>query len=569
MALRNAAPTNKITVAAGVDLLPPPVVVGLPGKFAAWRPLQQEAIVAATDSDKRFVVQCAPTGFGKSPVYMAQAKLGGTRTLILTGTKGLQSQLVQDFDSMGLVDIRGKGNYKCVEAANFGYHPDMTVEEAPCNWGRRCDKREAGCLYFDQLRRAQSSDLVVTNYSKWMFFAGNEDEDNGIGEFDLLILDEAHNAPDELAGFLTIEVDEAEMRRVTKSNMMGVGTPIDEWKEWGQFHLKNVRAQLKVLVAQQKAEHSDKLAREIKEHKKAERQLAGIANMAGDWVADRQEKMIGQGMRAPKKVVWMFDPIWPQHYAERILFRGIRKVVLFSATVRPKTMSLLGVADDQYDFNEYPSSFPVARRPVWKVPTVKVGYRTSEGEMDVWINRIDQIIDARKDRKGIVHTTSFRLRNFLLQNSAHKSLLISNDSRNTRDTIENFKRSARSLVFISPSLTTGWDFPYTECEYQIVGKIMFPNTQSAIMKARTASDRDWGSYIAMQTLVQACGRGMRAADDQCETFIIDSNIDWFLAAYGRSYAPSWWTEAVKESRLVPPPLPKLPSITRWVDVEEG
>jgi ATP-dependent DNA helicase DinG len=557
MALRSAParPTRPRPASGAGDLLPPPVCIGLPERYTDWRPMQQEAIVLAAESSKRFIFQCAPTGFGKSLVYMGQAALAGTRTVILTSTKGLQTQLSVDFGAMGLTDIRGQNAYTCVVAREHGLAVDTSVADGPCHSGITCPKKDGGCAYFDQLKVAQRASLVVTNYTYWMHIQAQE---RNLGEFDLMICDEAHNTPDELSDFLGVELDVADGKRILASPVMGPGASREEWVEWGKFHLMVVKERLETarVSSKGKTEADSRVMRDVRELKRMQQVLERIASMQGDWVIEYEERTIGSGIRAPKKKVVKFDPIWPMHHAERSLFRGVPKVVMFSATVRPKTAALLGIRDGDYDFLEYPSNFPVERRRVWTIPTVKVGYKTSEGEMQIWLNRIDQIIDARRDRKGIVHTTSFRLRNYILMNSRHRDLIMANDSRNTRDTVEEFKRSRRPMVMISPSLTTGWDFPYAECEYQVVGKIMFPNTQSQIMKARTASDKDYGNYMAMQTLVQACGRGMRAADDQCETFIIDDNIGWFLARY-KHFAPDWWLESVQPSRVLPGALPKL------------
>jgi Rad3-related DNA helicase len=96
------------------ELLPPPIVFNLPKKFCYWRPYQAQATESQTESDPRFLLQVCPTGFGKSIVYMTSAKLITGRTIILTSTKGLQSQLKSDFGSMPVVvEIRGRGNYPC------------------------------------------------------------------------------------------------------------------------------------------------------------------------------------------------------------------------------------------------------------------------------------------------------------------------------------------------------------------------------------------------------------------------------------------------------------------------
>jgi Rad3-related DNA helicase len=60
----------------------------------------------------------------------------------------------------------------------------------------------------------------------------------------------------------------------------------------------------------------------------------------------------------------------------------------------------------------------------------------------------------------------------------------------------------------------------------------------------------------MQTLVQVCGRGMRAPDDRCENFLIDDNARWFIWKY-RRFAPTWFLNSVRWRKTVPAPPPAL------------
>jgi Rad3-related DNA helicase len=61
----------------------------------------------------------------------------------------------------------------------------------------------------------------------------------------------------------------------------------------------------------------------------------------------------------------------------------------------------------------------------------------------------------------------------------------------------------------------------------------------------------------MVTLVQASGRGCRAPDDRCETFVVDDQVEWFMTKY-RRFAPRWFLDAYVPNVVVTPrPLPKL------------
>ena len=61
----------------------------------------------------------------------------------------------------------------------------------------------------------------------------------------------------------------------------------------------------------------------------------------------------------------------------------------------------------------------------------------------------------------------------------------------------------------------------------------------------------------MVTMVQAAGRGCRAADDRCQTFIVDDQADWFVRR-NKKFAPKWFLDSYQPNVMAtPPPLPKL------------
>ena len=109
-------------------------------------------------------------------------------------------------------------------------------------------------------------------------------------------------------------------------------------------------------------------------------------------------------------------------------------------------------------------------------------------------------------------------------------------------------------ILLSPSVTTGYDFPYDDCRYQILGKLPYPDTRDPLTKARAKGDKEYTAYVTMQALMQSCGRSVRSADDFAENFIIDDNILWFMSSFGH-FATQWFRQAFKSSRLIPEPPP--------------
>ena len=187
---------------------------------------------------------------------------------------------------------------------------------------------------------------------------------------------------------------------------------------------------------------------------------------------------------------------------------------------------------------------------------VQVNFRMVEGQKRLWVSLIDRILEARSTIKGIVHTTSFERARYLQQYSSQRSRLLLNESRNTRDVVASFKAAKSPLVLVSPSVTTGWDFPYDQCSFQVIGKVPFPDLRGKAARVKSERNKEWAGYMAAQQMVQASGRGMRARDDQCETFIADGAFGWW---YGKNkkYTPKWWQEAVQWCK--PGVIPEAPN----------
>lgn len=518
--------------------LPPPPAFGFPERFGSWRPNQTHAITTVTDGQSRFYALVCPTGFGKSILYVAAAVLSGKRTVFLTSSKGLQSQLLRDFADLGMVDIRGRSNYRCLVST------DTSCDQGPCVVGMQCQYKENGqCPYYKALFAAARASLVVTNYSYWM--SSNEHAGAPLGQFQMLVCDEGHGLPDIVSDHLTITLHKSD--DLTKSVLPNpVPTNLDGWREWARSTYPRVNRELDKLSNEVKSTCADRWVRKtFIRTKMLSDNLRRIASMNDDWVVD-----VGQFDIS-------FSPIWPAPYMEDILWLKVPKVVMTSATICPKTLGLVGLDSTGNDpnvvYREYPHSFPIHSRHIIHVPTVRMNYRMSDTDVRTWLTRIDQIIAPRHHRKGIVHTVSYQRRDLLLTRSRFAESFVTHKRQDAELQVRKFKASNPPSILVSPSMTTGWDFPYDECRWQIIGKLAYPDTRNKIMYARCNDDQDYGAYIAMQQLVQAAGRSTRAADDWSETFVIDDNIGWFMDRYGKAFAPGWFRQAYGKSQTLPQP----------------
>lgn len=480
--------------------------LGLP--FDHYRPGQVELALDVASDSRRFSLVSAPTGAGKSLIYISIAKLLGVRTLVLTGTKGLQRQLERDFGAAGMVDIRGHGNYRCGDMAGGQFtargllRPDKGEAGGWCSGQRDPVTGLKDCDYQRAVERARDSQLVVSNYA-YHLMRERANEPNLLGDFGLLVLDEAHRADDWLSRtcFWAVGYREAEDEGV----VLPKGDTEEEWVAWARLHVNDYPRLAEVIRA---------------------------SELGVEWVVERS----GSGVR--------LTPAWGWPWAEQSLFRGVPRVVLTSATLSRETGQYLGVEEEESGYWEADSPFSEERRPVIYMPSTRVDYRMGEGQKRLWINKLDNVIAERikHNRKGIVHTVSYDRARDVVSRSRHSELMITHKSGGVNEAVEEFRSRTGAAILVSPALAEGYDFVGGAARWQIVCKLPFTYTKDPITQARLRSDggKSYGLYLTAQTLVQMAGRIVRGPEDWGETVILDSHFEWFQH---KAEFPGWFKRA--------------------------
>lgn len=515
--------------------------LGFPESFSSFRVAQEQAIDHALTSEKRFTGIGAPPGCGKSGIAVALARLLGGRTIILTSNLGLERQYLETFASMAMVGIRGRSNYPCWSSGT-------------CEDGARfgCGDK-IGCPYLCAFKAQQDSEIVVTNYAYWLAV---HEKAQGIKPADTLILDEAGLADGWLSRALDFTISERECRegglRLVSASSGPPGEQLDVWKKLAD----RIQTAALFLYERKKADalklYTDRAKRELKHAEQFHDRANRLTRLDDNWVITRDDG-------TDDGRIWKFECIWPGHYREK-LFRGISRVILLSATLRPKTLSLLGIPRSECDFREWPRQFPAANGPVVWVPTAAMNHRMSGEDEQRWLKRIGEIGEWGNDRKGIIHTVSYaRAKKIASAGVVKESRLVLNgeadpESATGRQAYERFIRSPTGSVLISPSFGTGWDFAKKHAEWQVISKIAFPDMRGKVMQARQEQDKSYPMYLAGQDIVQSCGRINRSDDDRGTTLIIDNAWAWFRQA-GAEHLPAWFR--VRKEDELPKPLEKL------------
>lgn len=527
-------------------LLPPPPTLGLPAHFSEWRPGQADAIMHLAEAEKPVTVLNLPTGVGKSLIYFAWQALSEARTLFLTATRGLQDQLGRDFEAFQIRDIRGAGNYVCLplldrskltreDIAARGRVPSyLGCDQGPCRGGMDCILRLGGCDYYDAVRRAQNGARITSNYSYAMHQRAYAD--GILGSFDAMVCDEAHAIDSEISRFLSTTILLSEVRRFLPMAAFPDSDDLEEWRVWA------TRVIGALLPEHTIGDDYDN----VRALRALRRSLANLQAMPSDSLLERRETEVDAAV--------IVEPLWPGKLSDQALFGGTARLILSSATIRPKTLSLLGLDADDCDWYDAPSPFPVSRRPFTWIRTARISEKDrSRKWFRPWVDRIDEIVSTRLDTKGMIHSVSYPRAREIRAASRFGNHMLIHEARDTARTVAQFRAASPPCILVSPSMTTGVDFPGDQCRWQILSKVPFVPTVSPIMSARCAADRDYADYLAMVTVVQTYGRIMRSADDWGETFMIDDHWSWFRGK-ARKHAPSWFWQAARTAHAAPSPI---------------
>lgn len=399
--------------------------------------------------------------------------------------------------------------------------------------------------------RAATSWLVVTNYDKW---TAARKFGQGMAHFQQVVFDEGHSAPDAVGRAMQVVLHPKEIEETLRLNFPSQSEAAEmvNWKEWAVEARATAEAAREVARKRLVGLTDPKPAwvRHYLHMQMLTRRLGILATANPQhWICDehKNHKREDDG--------YQFDPLRVGRYAEAALLLRIPSVVFVSATIRPKTMGLLHLPKESYDFMEMDSDFDPMRCPVYHIPTMRVDARAHDLGL-LWV-QLDRIAGKRSDRNGIVQTISFLRQTEALDRSRWaERMLVNKRGDAPTDTVDSFRVSPPGTILVSPSVATGYDFPGTQCEFQVICKVPFPDSRSKIVKARQEDDKEYGPYIAMNKLVQISGRGMRSREDRCENFILDDHIEWFLPKFSH-LAPKSFKAFFKRLSVVPPPPPKL------------
>lgn len=532
--------------------------------FGKSRPFQDAAIKLVSDSWKvgyKYVFLEAPTGFGKSALAITLAK-EHPNAFILVSTKMLQDQYVKE-KLYKTLDVRGRQNFRCMTSAwdncdtgpcqtgaECKHQPQRSSDELPEN-ARVLAETPKGllwvepgvkvCRYWDQKCKAMRHNHPVFNCSYFLYettYAGD------FGPRNLLICDEAHNMEDELMKFVQFSVSDRDLEYVGSKVPEGE-LSIQQWIEtlalWDEVlyaELKNSKEKLKGMGESGKKTELIKKVQELGEN------VNKCTFVADELSADPQNWIIENVLTGKVRKV-SFKPIFVRRWSGKF-FSMADRFLLQSATIidADAMAESLGLRQDECIFIRAPSSFSPEKRPIYYKPLGKMSKEHIEGNLPRLVEAIKLLMAEYPDQKGVIHTHSYKIKDRIMASINSDRLIANDDSRKRDRIISEFIESKEPLILVTPSAYEGVDFKYDICRWQVICKMPYPDLADKQVRKRMELDPQWYQWKTVLRLVQTYGRGMRAEDDWCHTYILDESFSQ-LVHRNRHMFPEWFLEALE------------------------
>lgn len=478
------------------------------------------------------VILCAPTGTGKS--FIAKTIADSTSKIsehkaeciqnytafevnhhgeytyndtlqphgasVLTITKALQDQYVDFFDCSSL---KGKSNYM----STIDKTMDVEIESAVMPRKLLHNHRKSHkCDYHNARRDFLIDRLGVTNYKMFMSLPAH------VKCKDILICDEASELEDELVSQSTCKIDYEICKKANfKIKKLTSESPVVVYS-WLDDILQQLQDQR--LYLQNKLQKKTSWSpREQSRYRFINYLHSSVSTCMNnfydcDYIVEKNYNQV------------TLTPLYIDALTKNIFNCG-NKIVLMSATIvdHKKYAASLGIK--KYKYIEVESTFDSTKSPIYVSGKYPLSRKTMDKYLPEIVKCIDEILKQHADVKGIIHTHTHAITQYICDKLACDRLLNRQPGISNENIIESHKESTEPTVLVSPSMNYGIDLKGDLARFQIIVKLPYLPMTDKRIKQLFDTDVEWYENKMLNTLVQSCGRSTRSSDDYSTTYILD------------------------------------------------
>ncbi|WP_407075661.1 helicase C-terminal domain-containing protein [Natronococcus wangiae] len=538
----------------------------------SYRGAQEQALRDIRDAfaaGNDVVLVRAPTGSGKS--LLARAVAGCARTVdeaepseaagaYYTTPQVSQLDDVASDDLLADLNvIRGKSNYTCI----LPDERSTPVNQAPCVRERGYDcSVQHRCPYFSDRAIASNRSIAAMTLAYFMQTAGSE----VFRKRDVVVVDEAHGLAEWAEMYATIQLGPRTVPFWDELRVPEIDG-LDRAVRYAE-NLEQICTRRKdELLAQESL-----TPREVRQRDRLQELIGELDWFVSDyrdpqspttWLVDQSEARSGEDGSddtdgEERGGPLTIKPMDPERYLRHTVWDRGNKFALLSATILNKDAFCRQVGLDPANVAlvDVEHTFPVENRPLYDVTQGKMTYEHRSETTPKIARTIVRLMQEHPDEKGLVHAHSYdiqeRLADLLRDFGVGDRIRV--HDRDGRDAaLEEWKASDGADVFLSVKMEEALDLKGDLCRWQVLCKAPFLNTGDSRV-AHRLEEGQWAWYYrtALRTVIQACGRVVRAPDDYGATYLADSSlVDLFDRA--RTDVPDWF--AAQVDRMEQPELP--------------
>ncbi|WP_121744318.1 helicase C-terminal domain-containing protein [Natronorubrum halophilum] len=538
----------------------------------SYRGTQEQALRDIRDAfaaGNDVVLVRAPTGSGKSLLARAVAgcarEIDGADPSDATGAYYTTPQVSQ-LDDVAADDlladlnvIRGKSNYSCI----LPNERDTPVNQAPCvrERGYDCSVKHR-CPYFSDRAIASNREIAAMTLAYFMQTAGSE----VFRTRDVVVVDEAHGLAEWAEMYATIQLGPRTVPFWDDLRVPEIDG-LDRTVRYAENVSQICERRKDDLLAQDSLSPG-----EVRERDRLQELIGELDWFVSDyrdpqspttWLVDQSAPSNARRERRdddddPAGGPLTIKPMSPEKYLKHTVWDRGNKFALLSATILNKEAFCRQVGLDPTDVAlvDVEHTFPVENRPLYDVTQGKMTYEERDETTPKIARTIVRLMQRHPDEKGLVHAHSYDIQERLADLLADFGVgdRIRTHDRDGRDAaLEDWKASPGADVFLSVKMEEALDLKGDLCRWQVLCKAPFLNTGDSRV-AHRLEEGQWAWYYrtALRTIIQGCGRVVRAPDDYGATYLADSSLlDLFERA--RTDMPDWFE--VQVDRMEQPDLP--------------